>query len=317
MTKVSLSVFDHELRTGLKAYDGIVGEWWWKRTHDKAHSKAYHNIYTYIAKNVLTKVDGPAALLDFACGSGTLLTKLAKQNHTLAFAGLDGSHQLLERASEELKKVTHAGHHNSRQAINATASVSIHTSNAPWPKLKEGTCTLVQTPLPVFGPWKGKFDIVNFDFPNITCSKSLLKVYDKHGYTHAKDSSVGELLARMREMDPEEEVDFNSPEDRYDDYMTARVISRNLRYFLKQGGLLVRVEYSNAPREELSPLNQWRSLFAEGALDRPINGRSSKPFFKLLNSKYYKSKVILDVHEQTGEKMDKNGGYFISLFEAI
>jgi len=76
-------------------------------------------------------------------------------------------------------------------------------------------------------------------------------------------------------MDPEDEVAVIKPADLYESLMTDRVISRNLRHLLKPKGICFKVDYANAHRGELSQLTQDRSLFTEGALERPIKDLKS------------------------------------------
>ena len=80
---------------------------------------------------------------------------------------------------------------------------------------------------------------------------------------------------------------------------------------------MVRIEYSQAPRAELSDLTRWRLLFAEGALDVPIKGKHADLFFQYLGSQFKKSKVILDVFHQTQNPDDARGGYMVNFFKAL
>jgi len=86
---------------------------------------------------------------------------------------------------------------------------------------------------------------------------------------------------------------------------------------LRRGGLWFKVEYSNLPRHELSELEQWRMLFAEAAWHPVLDSRQTEDPFEYLGSKYFRSRVALDVYEQTLDPVDRTGGYFISAFRAL
>jgi hypothetical protein len=176
---------------------------------------------------------------------------------------------------------------------------------------------LVQTKLPNFKLPRGKADAVAFVFPNIAPSPSDQGLFDRNGYLNRADSVVGRMLARFREMDPEDEVTNEKPEFLFDGFMTERVLSRNIRGFLKKGGLWFKVDYANAPRAELSQLSQWRSLFSECALGEAIKEKKAEQLFALRGNDFRRSSVILDVYHQTKDPSDKTGGYFVTEFEAV
>jgi hypothetical protein len=99
--------------------------------------------------------------------------------------------------------------------------------------------------------------------------------------------------------------------------MQARAISLNLRRILKQGGMCARIEYASMKRHELSPDELSMVCFEEGSLDQKIDGKLSKQLFRLRASAYFRSRVLEDVYEQTGDERDRNGGYIITILEAI
>jgi hypothetical protein len=142
-------------------------------------------------------------------------------------------------------------------------------------------------------------------------------VYDRNGYLNRGDAAVAKLLARFREMDPEDEVTTEKPAYLFDGYMTERVLSRNIRGLLKPKGLWIKVDYANALRTELTDLSQWRCLFSECALEIPIKWLKSEVLFKLRDNVFRRSSVIMDVYHQTKDPSDKTGGYFISEFGAV
>jgi hypothetical protein len=97
----------------------------------------------------------------------------------------------------------------------------------------------------------------------------------------------------------------------------GRRISRNLRRLLVRGGICVRVEYATARREELSRREIDRVAYEEGSLDTVVTGSTTRPWFRVLASAYYRSRVLEDVYQQTADKKDKNGGYIITVLRAL
>ena len=91
----------------------------------------------------------------------------------------------------------------------------------------------------------------------------------------------------------------------------------NLEALCKDGGMCVRVTYSNAKRADLSKLGQLRTDFEEGCLALPVDGVKAEQLFSFEESIYKTSKVILDVYHQTEDEDDKTGGYFVSFLRAI
>lgn len=294
--------FEKLFLKGHKSYDTAIGEWW----HDQASNGAHRKAYAAISDFVLTRLRGrkikPRWIVDYACGSGLFLESLAGRFPEARIVALDGSKKMLERASLRLTK---AGHESG--PVDAK-----NCFDAKGPRIR-----LVQTSLPNFSLPAGKADAVIFVFPNLTPAPGDQDYYDKNGYKQREDVKVCTVLARLREMDPEDEVAVIDPKEMYEGLMTDRVISRNLRQLTKKGGSCFKVDYANAHREELSELTQIRSLFVEGALEKPVRDMWCQAFFRYLTNKFYRSQVILDVYHQTRDPSDKTGGYFISEFRAI
>jgi len=97
----------------------------------------------------------------------------------------------------------------------------------------------------------------------------------------------------------------------------GRNISRNLRGLLIRGGICVRAEYAIARRHEWPPAELMRVSFEEGSLDMSIDGKKLQPWFRVLASAYYRSRVMEDVFQQTGDVRDKKGGYLITVLRAL
>ena len=278
--------FDKELTKGGKVYNKQVGHWWCQQACDSAHAYAYRNI----AERVRSLFDSePRTIVDYACGPGNLLSRVCLRFPESRFVAVDGSSFMLKVARYRLKRL-------GRGILKRV--------------------TLVQSKLPNFSLPEYKADLLIYAFPNIVATVDEQPYYDRHGYKKRKDASAARYLSRAREKDPDEETMTDEPEVLYDSLLTAKVISRNLRGLLKRGGICVRVEYSNGRLDELSRLNRQRSAFEDGSLKK-VKGYRPKRLFKLLDSTYYRSKVMEDVYHQTQDHTDRSGGYMINILRAI
>jgi hypothetical protein len=294
--------FEFCLSRGHGTYNRKVGDWWHGQAQNGAHKRAYKNITKYFQTSLNHNSSKPLFIIDYACGNGALLIEMAEKLPKARFIGLDGSNLMLRLAMQNLQK----------RGIEAELCPSSRCFDKGKARIR-----LVKTVLPNFTLPRGKADAAAFIFPNLTCAMKERPRYERNGYNNRKDTKVAEMLARFRETDPEEETAKIDPLEFYDDLMTAKVISRNLRQLLKKHGALLRVDYANAPREQLSELTQRRSLFTEGALDIPIKGCRAEQDFRYLDSRYHRSSVIMDVFHQTGDPTDREGGYFCSMFTAV
>ena len=291
--------FDSLLNNGAGTYDTAVGHWWHERSLDAAHTRAYRHIAEITQAYCLVCSMKPRRIVDYACGGGAFLGELLRVFPDAHLIGLDGSKNLLEKCAKAHAEICTL-EDKQRAFVGKDSSVS-----------------LAQTVLPNFRLPEHKCDIALLVFPNLVPDPANLSDFNRNGYSNKKDNAIARKLARYRELDPEEETNTTEPDELFDELMTARVFSRNLRHLVRKGGLLVRVEYSQAPREQLTELVQWRNLFGEGALEELIRGEQCEAFFRFVGSEFRKSKVILDVYHQTGDPDDRRGGYMVSFFEAI
>jgi SAM-dependent methyltransferase len=293
--------FTRALARGHVSYDATVGTWWEQRSADDAHKRAYRHAAEH-ARDSLKKAKVKAPLVvDYACGGGHFLLELAKLVPDARIVGLDGSKKLLALTAARCEAA----------GISAAIVPGGKAFATGGPRVR-----LVRTNLPNFALPAGKADAVAFVFPNIAPGPDDQPLYDRNGYLNRNDGAVAKMLARFREMDPEDEVTTEKPAYLFDGYMTERVLSRNIRRLLKPKGLWFKVDYANALRADLTELSQWRCLFAECALEAPIKGLRSEVLFKLRDNVFRRSSVILDVYHQTKDPSDKTGGYFITEFGA-
>ncbi|HXI04046.1 MAG TPA: class I SAM-dependent methyltransferase [Candidatus Saccharimonadales bacterium] len=279
--------FEREFEKGRAAYDRVVGEWWRERSEDRPHALAYRNIASFIGR---LRLPPNPVILDYACGHGSMLLRLYKRFPNARLIGVDGSSVQIEKARNRLRRAD-------RRALDRVRFIESH--------------------LPDFSLPRGLADLVVFTFPQIVASPDEQPYYDKHGYRHPVDRVVGKALARMREPDPEDETGDDDPDELFDELMTNRVVGRNMRQLVRDGGLCVRVEYSNSIREGLTQLVQDRTAFEEGSLDRPYAGRKAERYFEYLFGDYHRSRVIEDVYHQTRDRTDMEGGYMTAVLRAL
>jgi SAM-dependent methyltransferase len=310
--------WDSALSNGPSSYDSDVSNWWNFQSTNSAHIRAYTHIAKYTKQYYVgNNLPMPKVIVDYACGNGLLIQKLAIQFPQAIIIGLDGSKIMLYHAEQMLQKFRGGARLCSIKKAFALPPECSGTSDDSALSSSLSQIRLAACSFPNFILPKHQADLVFLNFPNLIHDAHNLTVYDKHGYCNPQDAKVGRMLARFREMDPEDEVKLDAPEDLYDELMTARVYSNNLRHLLKPGGILARTEYSNAPVPQLTDLTRWKIAFAECSLDIPIKNHLARQFFKLRRTTYKKSDVIQDVFHQTGDPGDAEGGYYLNLLEAL
>lgn len=266
------------------SYNGQVGSWWLDRSVDAVHRRAYRRIADFIRDSYMRE---PGLIVDYACGPGNLLSLLSLRFRRSRLAGLDGSSLLLSQARQRF---------------------------ALLPRSCAERLSLVETPLPNMKLLKGKADLVIFCFPNMV---SFSTNSDAH---ESLLNEVDRRIARSLSLE------VNSIDNMSDQHNASanrhglergRCISLNLRRLLVRGGICVRVEYATMQRHELSPLDLSHVSFEEGSLDTSVDGHMPRLWFRFLASAYFRSRVLEDVYEQTGDERDKDGGYLITVLRAV
>ena len=269
--------FTKTLSAGVGAYNRTVGQWWVDQTRNKAHAAAYKNIASHVVR-CAKKNSG--LIIDYGCGTGRIMKRLVDALPGWTFLGIDGS-QVMLRDAEAWARAKRKKH-----------SVGI-----------EFRCAT----LPDFSTPAVKADIIVFTFPNMLSPASGRCPFQR---LFQEDRDLAWLLARKQEKG-------KKATELFEQLFMSRVVSRNLRLLLRKGGLCVRVDYCQGDRHELGRFDQLSTLFEEGSLSTKQAHLRPHKFFKLLTSQYYESAVIRDVHAQTKDQDFLEGGYLISLLQAM
>ncbi len=129
--------FDAELERGLASYEDVLGKWWLRQSLNGAHVRAYRRIARYIHDSFQRPL---RRIVDYGCGTGALLSRLARRYPRAAVLGLDGSSFMLELARRRIARQGRAC---------------------------AGRVRLLRTPLPSFTPPAAAADLAVYAFPNI------------------------------------------------------------------------------------------------------------------------------------------------------
>ncbi len=268
------------------AYDGELAHWWIRRSADSAHRHAYAKIADFIRASFRRS---PRVIVDYACGAGNLLALLSRRFANSKLVGLDRSSLLLNLAQRRFSRLPPDCAHR---------------------------ITLIRTSLPDPSLLRGGADLVIFCFPNMVPSPEWEdEGKDLFPVSHADLRIAGKLALA--------EEPFGEDRSSHDPFTVqkmlemGRCISKNLRNLLVPGGICVRVEYSASRRHEWSPLESQRIGFEEGTLEMRVDGLNPRRWFRVLASAYFRSGVMQDVYQQSGEKQDRRGGYQIAVLRAL
>lgn len=266
------------------AYNGALGRWWRKRAADRAHARAYSNIADFIRDSIPSD---PRLILDYACGAGNLLSLLSRRFPHSRLAGLDGSALLLDLAR---KRQSHL------------------------PRSCARRISLIEATLPGPVSLSRRADLAVFCFPNMMPYPPDENERNPGIRLSEADRETARRLSRASEP---MSAGFPKPQTMRNSLEYGRIISKNLRGLLVRGGLCVRAEYATTRRHEWSPLELLRVSFEEGTLDSEVDGTRLQPWFRVLASAYFRSRVMEDVFQQTGDERDTSGGFLITVLRAI
>jgi SAM-dependent methyltransferase len=268
--------FDAELQRGLKSYEDVLARWWLAQSEDSAHRRAFSRIARYIHDSFQMPL---RLVVDYGCGTGALLARLAWRYPDARFLGLDGSAFMLRQAERRIAR------------RGSTFRKRIR---------------LLQTPLPDFDLPGPLADLVVYAFPNIVPAEPSGDFRSEARRLPRGESRILEFFGKRPRS-----------ESSYEDQLRDRLIALNLRGLLKRGGYCVRVEYSAARRDELSGIDQLRAGMEEGSLDVPIRGIRPTQWFRLVASSWFRSGVMEDVAHQQGRRAFSGGGYTITVLRAV
>ncbi len=290
--------FDKEFVKGSAAFEGFLADWWMRKSNDPAHRRAYRNIAANIHRTLSEAgIDSPKFIVDYACGNGAILRNLATLFPKTNIIALDGSKKMLSLAKTTLN-----------QAGLRSEFVEAEEAFVQ----EESAIRLLRTPLPDFTLPNRKADVVLFLFPNITISSKERRSIRKRSRTDQLTMKAARFLAKWNEVDPN-----TQPDELMEDLLDSRAISTNIHQILKKRGFWFHVEYANASREEWDEIDQLTTLFEESAWDVSIGTVNIQSEFRLLKNWFFRSSVILDVYEQSGDPEDRLGGYVISLLQSL
>ncbi|NLT67213.1 MAG: class I SAM-dependent methyltransferase [Acidobacteria bacterium] len=161
--------------------------------------------------------------------------------------------------------------------------------------------SVIETPLPKVDVMPAGADLVVFCFPN-------MMPFPKDDCSGCGGLSRDDIIIAR---------ELTGSDEHYSALEYGRCISHSLRRLLVDGGLCVRIEYASKKRHELSPSELEYVSFEEGSLDQPVAGRIPEVWFRVRASAYFRSRVLSDVYEQTGDDRDRKGGYLITVLEAV
>jgi SAM-dependent methyltransferase len=160
---------------------------------------------------------------------------------------------------------------------------------------------LIRSILPDFAlPMRA--DVVVFAFPNLlpASKRNLSRLVREH--LEPIDFAEARSICRSQ------------PGMRKPALLQDRLVAKHLRTLLKRGGHCVRVEYASIPRDRIGRDELFCSEYEEGAL---IRRASDRPWFRVAASSYFRSGVIADVYDQTGDSSDLCGGYQVTVLRAL
>lgn len=260
----------------------MLGSWWLQRSRDGAHRRAYRNIADFIRASFIRP---PGVIVDYGCGAGNLLSLLSMRFPHAKLIGLDGSSFLLHLA---LRRFT---------LLSSGCSKRI---------------SLIKTPLPNMNLLRGKATLAIFCFPNMVSSSAGETDRGYGRFLNNKERKVAGSISRHTGLSCG--LDSTNNQDVIEQ---SRCIAKNLRRLLTRDGICIRIEYASIPRHKMSSDELTCVSFEEGSLEQKVEGTMAPQLFRLRASAYFRSRVLEDVYEQTGDDGDKNGGYLITVLQAI
>ena len=261
-------------------------EWWFERSQDLAHQRAYRRIAEYAAEKLKTPVH---CIIDYACGAGFLMYYLAQVFPDAHIIGIDESEQAIAAAHTYL---TMQLSEEQRQRISLECRA-----------------------LPNFELDLPPADLVVFSFPDFRTGseRSWMRRWKPHFAAEWQETLA--LRRRLDRMFP----DLVLPDSQ--ELFIKRIASRNMHALARSGAYSLRIEYAECQRQECHPMileeMQWYEGADAHAQRLQTAKRQSFNFHAIMSSEYVQSKVMDDVYAQTGDESDRQGGFMMSLFQCL
>jgi hypothetical protein len=270
-------------QVGTASYDAdeFGTPWWLARARDAAHRRAYRQIAAFAAAHAPRR-PVPRLIIDYACGPGLLIRELHRVFPAARIVGLDESASAIAAAESVL---TEAG-------------------------IADGRVSLRRLALPAY-PIRGlpPADLVFFSFPDFRGGDTRANLAHWRARCPADWDAGGDLRRRWRQ-----EAEQGVPPRR--ETFFKRVAGRNLRQLCRPGGRIVRVEYSNCTRAGMDEVTLAEMRWTEGCLSAP-DGDPRHVLSRERASRYVRSGVMRDVYLQTRAADDREGGYLITVLDAV
>ncbi len=276
-------------------HDEFGNRWWLERAKDGPHRRAYQQIAQSVVDQIGKRTAKPV-IIDYACGPGLLMARIAKLLPQATIIGLDESQGMLDAARAYLG-----------QELGAERALQVR---------------LVRTALPDFGLELQKAELAVFSFPDFRCDldgKVIRKLAKQHPEDWTWSKRVGKHIRRhARGL---EDCDYDADVFDGDRLFYERLATRNLHRLVKPGGKILRVDY--AP----GTIDQWQDPYVErhdwslgswlpAELEVGKRLRRELLFTRRVAVTYHRSRVIRDVHAQNGDQDCLSGGFSISIMKS-
>lgn len=270
------------------SYDahGFGAEWWRERAEDGPHRRAYRAVADDLAAAL--GAQSASLIVDYACGPGLLMRSLAKVFPNATIAGLDESIDCLVAAGEVLK--------------------GARLGSA----LRHGRLRLERVALPEFSVPVPQADAAIFCFPDFR-SADIQAFAEAHKDAFRDDWRLCKAAAKRLAKD---EPDIAPCRE---DLFLKRLAFRDCQRRVRPGGLIIRVDYAAANRDDCVPAYAHAMAVEEGSglvpkMKLPKGmAAADTTFTSLLGSTYRRSAVMEDVYAQTGDPTDRDGGFMVGV----
>ena len=270
---------------GDTSYDagGFGAKWWRKRARDGPHRRAYRHIASDLRDQLGNRQ--PTLLIDYACGPALLMRELARVFPHTTVVGID-------------------------ESIDCLAAAEVLREARLSRPLLTGRLQLQRAALPEFRVPVPLADAAVFCFPDFR-SADVEAFADAHKKRFRADWLVAKAAAKRLA-----KIDEDLAPSREDIFL-KRLAFRDCQRRVKPGGIILRVDYAAASRDDCDETYAHIMATEEGSGLPPGIKLSDKVdpadtvFTTLLGCTYRRSKVMADVYAQTGDPTDRDGGFMV------